>query len=305
MRIRKEALTALAIATALTACSSSDDSPDTGTLSLSLMDAPVDGVAELWVTISGIWIKPSGDGPAIPLDLAVEPGETTITVNLLELGYENASVLVDSAEVEARSYNWIELQIEDAGVNESYLMTDDGGMYDVDVDVPSGRIRLVSGFDVGPNQGVRIYFDWDVRKGLTDPVGQEGYLLRPAFRVLRAEAIGELSGTIASGTCTEPANPVVYIYEGEPVALGDLASDSEMPAPSDAPHMTVDADLNIESGLYEFSTVVMPGLYTVALLCDGADDTVATDDMLEFADTLTVEVSADIATPAIEFSSPI
>ncbi|HMB74009.1 MAG TPA: DUF4382 domain-containing protein [Gammaproteobacteria bacterium] len=303
MRIGKEALAAVAMSASLAACSGSDDA-DTGTLSISLMDAPVDGVTELWVTISGIWVKPAGEGPAIQLDLETVPPDTSITVNLLELDFENASVLVDKAVVDARSYNWMELQIDDEGLNEAYVMTEDGGMHNVDVDVPSGRIRLVSGFDVGPNEAVRVYIDWKVRAALTNPTGLEGFLLRPAFRVLFAEDLGVLAGTITAASitanCTEPVNPVVYIYEGdiEPESLGDMAYPDE----PDEPHMTVDGVLDVGTSNYDFSTVVTPGTYTLAYICDGEADT---DDpeglMFVGTQTITVDLLDDMATPEVSF----
>ena len=176
----------------ITACSSSSNDNGTGTVSISLMDRPVDGIAELYVTISEVWIKPSGDGPAVQLPLTSTP----MPVNLLELTDQNASVLVEEAVVDPGRYNWIELRIEDSEIGQSYAVTDVGGTEMVDIDVPSGKIRLVSGFDVAENQAVRLLFDWDVRKGLTDPVGRDGYLLRPAFRVLDVDEYGAVSGTI-------------------------------------------------------------------------------------------------------------
>ena len=34
-------------------------------LSVSLMDAPVDGVTAVYVKITSMWIKPNGNGPAV------------------------------------------------------------------------------------------------------------------------------------------------------------------------------------------------------------------------------------------------
>jgi hypothetical protein len=169
-------------------CDSGGDEP-TGTVSMSLMDRSVDGVTELYVTISEMWIKPRGDGPAFQLKMTSE----SITVDLLELNDENASVLVDEAVVRAGSYNWVEMKVEDTDITESHAMTTDGRMVPMNIDVPSNRIRLVGGFEVGENQGIRFLFDWDVRKGLTEAVGRDVYLLRPAFRVLTD--YGSVSGT--------------------------------------------------------------------------------------------------------------
>ena len=241
-------------------------SASTGTLSISLMDRPVDGVTELYVTISEVWIKPQGSGPAVQVPMTSTP----LMVNLLALDDENASVLVDEAVISADSYNWIELKIEDADISESYAMTIAGGMVPVDVDVPSGKIRLVSGFDVGPNQAVRFLFDWDVRKGLTEAVGRGLYLLRPAFRVLDVDEYGSLSGTISADTilldttCQGVDDPtvgkVVYVFEGD-VTPDDI--DGMDPDPL----TTVDAVLNEATSDYDYRTILMPGDYTVAFTC--------------------------------------
>src|SRR5690606_25907367 len=90
------------VAAALSACSGgggdggSNAGASTGTLSISLMDAPVDGVTNVFVEIEAISMKPT-DGPPVELTLASAP----VTVDLLELTDENAAVLIDGAVVPA------------------------------------------------------------------------------------------------------------------------------------------------------------------------------------------------------------
>ncbi|HEX7079463.1 MAG TPA: DUF4382 domain-containing protein [Gammaproteobacteria bacterium] len=295
--------TVLLCAGAVAACSSGSDDA-TGTLTLSLMDRPVDGVTELNVTISEVWLKPKGEGPAFELEMTSTP----LKVNLLALDDENASVLVDEAVVPAGAYNWVELKIEDAEIADSYAMTTAGGMVPVDVDVPSGKIRLVSGFDVGANQAVRFLFDWDVRKGLTEAVGREGLLLRPAFRILDAEELGSINGTVAASTisgetsCQDVVDPnaggkVVYVFAGD-VTPDDIdGADPE-------PVTTADAVFNPGTGDYDYRAVVMPGDYTVAFTCQGADDTDdASEDLVFLAPTAggVVTVTADTPVEDVDF----
>lgn len=274
-----------------------------GSVSISLMDRPVDGVTELYVTISEIWIKPNGSGPAIQLPMT----QTPLTVNLLELDDSNASVLVNEAVVDAGSYNWIEMRIEDSDITESYAMTVAGGMVPVDVDVPSDKIRLVSGFDVEPNQAVRILFDWDVRKGLTEAVGRQTYVLRPAFRVLDIDEYGAVSGTIAAdtisldATCSAVADPaigkVVYFFEG------DVTPDDIDGVDAD-PLTTVDAVLNVATSDYNYRTILMPGDYTVAFTCLGDLDTDDNSEDLGFLSPNTagpVTVTAAVPVDDVDF----
>jgi hypothetical protein len=75
-----------------------------------------------------------------------------------------------------------------------------------------------------------------VRKGLTEAVGRDVYLLRPAFRVLTD--YGSVSGTISADTMLsqdancyrDGVNPamgkVVYIFDGH-VAPGDIGADGQ------------------------------------------------------------------------------
>jgi hypothetical protein len=276
---------------ALGACSGGSDPK--GTVSVSLMDRPVDGITELHVTISEVWLKPQGEGAAFQLDMTEAPK----TVDLLELGDENASVLVDEAVVPAGTYNWIEMKIDDTDISESYAMTDAGGMEPVDVDVPSGKVRFVSGFEVGENQAARFLFDWDVRKGLTEAVGQNVLLLRPAFRILDVDEYGSISGTISSttaegcGATPDSSGMVVYVFEGE-------VTPDDMDGAAPEPLTTADPVFDVGTGDWSYRTVVMPGSYTVALACDGDMDTDLVDDTLTFADPadgILVDVTA--ATP--------
>lgn len=285
----------VAAAAVFTGCSGSGSDP-TGTVSVSLMDRSVDGVTELYVTISEVWLKPRGDGPAFELPMTSTP----LTVDLLALDDQTASVLVDEAVVPAGSYNWIELKIEDADIADSYAMTTAGGMVPVDVDVPSGKLRLVSGFEVGENQAARFLFDWDVRTGLTEAVGRQTLLLRPAFRILDVDEYGAIAGTIAASTiaadssCQAVADPavgkVVYVFEGTvtPDDIDGVAAD---------PLTTAEAVYNTTSGDYDYRVVVMPGDYTVAFTCEGDLDTDAGDEAITFIPPTGTTVTVTAATP--------
>lgn len=279
------ALPLLVLATAaVTACSSGGGGPDAsapGSLSVQLMDAPVEDVAEVHVQIAGLSIKPA-DGPAIELDL----GAPTITVDLLELTDENAAVLIDGAEIPAGEYEWLEMDVNASfdGDMDSYVMTLIGGQEEIRV--PSSRIRLVSGFEVGGGEVVQFLFDWSVRKGLVDPPGQSGYLLKPAFRMLAVEEFGVLSGTVDPMTLEDEScandddtdiavGNVVYVYDGLGVEPFDIdGTDPE-------PLATADVAQNTD-GDYVYRVVLMPGDYTVALTCEAGNDLPETTETLVF-----------------------
>ena len=196
----------LALAT-MTACSGSggDDSSGRSTLSVSLMDAPVDGVTAVYVKITSMWIKSAG-GPAVELPLATAP----LTVDLMALTDTNAAILINEAVIEPGTYEWLAMDIAaERGPRDSYVLTEAGGEEEIELRVPSGRVRLVSGFEVPPNQAVRLLFDWDMRQGLVNPPGQRQYFLKPAFRMLDVTAYGVLQGTIAAATVGTSLDPAV------------------------------------------------------------------------------------------------
>jgi hypothetical protein len=303
-QILKSAFLILGLA-ALASCSSgSGGDAQAGRISVSLMDRPVDDIAALFVTITGVSIKPKGDGPAFELPMT----ETPMTVDLLSLTDENAAVLVDNAVVDARDYNWIEFAIDDSDISKSYAMTNSGGQEKVDIDVPSDKIRLVSGFTVDANQAVQFLFDWEVGKGLSNAVGRDTYILKPAFRVLRVDELGAVSGRLTSATatsdatCLAVADPMVgkaaYFFDGA-ITPDDIdGTDPE-------PVTTADATFDVETGDYVFRAVLMPGDYTVAFTCLSDTDTEDGNEDLMFlaplAESDLVTVSAAEAVDNVDF----
>lgn len=281
------ALGALGLA-ALAGCSGGggDSSSGRSTLSVSLMDAPVDGVTAVYVRITSMWIKPSG-GPAVQLQLS----KTPLDVNLLELTDTNAAILIDEAAIEPGSYEWLAMDIAaERGVRDTYVLTESGGEEDVEVDarVPSGRLRLVSGFEVPPNEAVQLLFDWDMRQGLVYPPGQNQYFLKPAFRMLDVTSYGVLKGTIAKATVEDAANDcdaddtdltvgnVVYVFEAG-------ATPDDLDGTDDAV-ATVEATEDTVSGNFVYRTLLEPGDYTVVLSCEAGNDVPEETNEIAFLD---------------------
>jgi hypothetical protein len=277
-KVLRDAASIVAMA-ALVGCSGGgdgDSSSGKSTLSVSLMDAPVDGVTAVHVRITSMWIKPTG-GPAVQLALT----NTPLDVNLLALTDTNAAVLINEAVIEPGSYEWLAMDIAaERGVRDSYVLTQTGGEEEIELRVPSGRVRLVSGFDVPANQGLRLLFDWDMRQGLVYPPGQGQYLLKPAFRMLDVTAYGVLQGTIAAatvGTSLDPATNncaaddnvdlevgnIVYLFSGG-VTPDDVDG-------ADDPVTTIEATRNA-AGDYVYRTLIAPGAYTVVFTCEGGND---------------------------------
>jgi hypothetical protein len=281
-------MSAFAIA-ALMGCSSGGggDAPaGKGSLSVSLMDAPVDGVTAVYVRITSMWIKPT-NGPAVQLQLTSAP----LDVDLMALTDTNAAILVNEAVIDAGSYEWLAMDIAaERGVRDSYVLTETGGEEEIELRVPSGRVRLVSGFEVPANQGVRLLFDWDMRQGLVNPPGQRQYFLKPAFRMLDVTAYGVLQGTIAAATVGTSLDPAVNncasddnvdLDEGNVVYVFSGSATPDDVDGTDDPVATVEAKRNA-AGDYVYRTLINPGSYTVVFTCEGGNDDPEAADEITF-----------------------
>jgi len=273
--------TVAALAAVLGACSGGSDS-SSGTISVSLIDRPVDGIVELNITVTEFWIKPQGDGPAFQLDMV----DTPVTVNLLELSVDNPAIFVERANIPAGTYNWLEMTVDDSSSFAAHAITDEGLMREVDIDVPSDRVRLINNFEVEPNDSVRLLFDWDVRKGLTEAVGRGLYILKPVIRVLEVEEFGAIFGEIAVETVMLEANNcnadsaadedydkgnVIYVFK-DAVDPGEIGVVD--------PYTTVEAKYDEVTDSYKYRAAVMPGTYTIAATCQGGNDGDGDDELV-------------------------
>jgi hypothetical protein len=279
------------------ACSGGgSDGGGTGTISLAIMDAPVYDAAEVWVTFTGASLKPQGNGPAIDIDFT-----PPVKVDLLSLNADNAETLLDSHAVPAGQYNWLELEVSNEPMA-SYAVLQSGGVEPVSIDVPSGRLRLVSGLTITANQETSFLIDWNLHKGLVDPVGQTGLFLRPALRVIDMTQYGTLSGTVAmplvtAGDCANDLNldlgNAVYIYAGNGVVPDDFdAADSE-------PVATTAVTQN-QQGDYVYETLLSPGPYTVTFTCQAMNDLPETSEAIAFVEPTDVTV-VDGQTHTVDF----
>ncbi len=93
-------------------------SSDTGTFSLDLTDAPVDDATAVNVVFTGVELKPQGDGPPVTFTCEDEEmacgDDDALSVDLLQLTGGNSENLLEGAEIEAGTYNWLRLHVDAA-----------------------------------------------------------------------------------------------------------------------------------------------------------------------------------------------
>ena len=267
----------------LAACggSSGSSGDKTGFVAIGITDAPVDDVSAVVVEFTGVTLKPASG------DMIVVTFDTPKSFDLLTLTGGLTAELLAETEVPVGEYNWVRLAVnaEFDSVFDSYAMTPTG---QVELRVPSGNnsgLKLVSGFTVTQDQSTNLVIDWDLRKALTDPLGQPGFHLRPALRVTDLSAYGTLNGTVSDllitdESCTnDPAidtGSAVYIYNGVVDVPGDIGD------AVNEPFITATVSQN-ESGIYVFEVnFLSTGDYTAAFTCQASDDDPEVDDDIVF-----------------------
>ena len=288
----------LGLAAALAACggSGSSDDPQNGSLSVGITDAPVDDVYDLVVSITGITVKPqNGEQISFTFDPARE-------IHLLDLTDGVTEMLLVNEPIPAGAYNWIRFDVDET---KSYVFPDEEGM--LPLRIPSDKLRFVSGLTITVNRLTSFVVDWDVRKGLTDPVGQEGYLLRPAFRVIDTTEYAAIAGTVADslveddldvGGCS-PYDPetlggnVVYLYNQTPDG-GDFDDIFMSDTLEEGPITTAQVNWDEDMTFYQYRIdYVSPGAYTLAYTCQGVSDTPDGQEEIEFRSFVVVTIDAD------------
>jgi hypothetical protein len=264
----------------LVACSGGGgDSPaPSSKLSISLMDAPVDGVTAVYVKITSMWIKPQGGGPAVQLPLTSTP----LTVNLMELTDTNAAILIDEAVIEPGSYEWLAMDVAaERNVRDSYVMTETGGER-IELRVQH-RVRLVGGSKCH-RTSLSAAVRWDMRQGLVYPPpasihveARVPHARRHGVACSRHDRGSDVTVDPAVNNCASDdkvdlkVGNVVYVFEGS-VTPDDVDGTGD-------PLATVEATPNA-AGDYVYRTLLEPGTYTVVFSCEaGNDDPEAEDDI--------------------------
>lgn len=277
--------------------SSGGSSDDTGQVSFSMTDAPVDDAAQVVIAMTEFELKPA-EGEAFRVAVIPDEGQGYRALDLLAFTNGESALLIDGEEVPAGEYEWLRIYFEEEA---SFVMLDDGGVYPLFI--PSGAqtgYKLNSGFTVPVNDSVAYMLDFDLRKSLRLPPGLGGpngedrtYLLRPTVRIMNAEETGGVEGTVAdellalnnAETCA--SGDVVYAFEGHDID----------PLAAEAPLVTDVVELNTETGASEYRLAyLLPGDYTLAFSCSAS---------LDDGETYPPEPPAEPTDPTFGFSEQI
>jgi hypothetical protein len=291
----------------LAGCSGGGSSGETGRLSLSVTDAPVDDATSVVVQFSGVAFKREGSAPEVVQNLSPSPRQ----LNLLEYQEGRAALLLEGVTLPAGRYEWVRLILDtQANVRDSYLVRTTGE--ECELRVPSGAesgLKLNRGFTLPADGSVALTIDFDLRKSIHAPPGQQGstadctqgYLMRPTLRIVDDANVGAIAGAVDSALVTEECLPKVYVFSGSGITPDDI---EETAAASDVDPLVV-TNVAVQNGATSFgyrAAFLPPGSYTVAFTCD--DDDPAEDDALTFLTPQTVAVQANMIGSA-DFAPPV
>ena len=265
----------------------------TGSLSLSLTDAPVDSADEVVVEFYGVELQPA-NGARITFDFTdrctLDPASCQI--DLLTLTAGTSDLILDNETVPSGRYNWVRLMVNaKQNVRDSYIVV---GGQEFELRIPSGDesgLKLNRGFVVPAGGMADFTIDFDLRKSVHDPVGSSDYILRPTLRIVDNTEVGTLSGSVdpgffAGGSCT---GAVYVFFDGTAGAPDDEDGVGGGPDP-------ITSALVPDDGAHNYKVAFLSeGNYHIAFTCDAMADNPDVDDdiaTVSFLSEATVPVTA-------------
>lgn len=208
--------------------------PASGSISLNLTDAPIDGASEVVVVFSGIELHQAG-GATTTIDFSAPK-----SIDFIKLQGGVTSALTQDAAVPAGNYDWMRLKVlaTKNSQGESYIKLLTGQQYPLWI--PSGAetgLKLVRPFTVAQGSVTRLVIDFDLRKSITAPPGQDpNYVMRPALRLLDQLQVGKITATVdlaalaaaqlGAGSAVSACKGGLYLFSGGAATPDDQDGDA-------------------------------------------------------------------------------
>jgi len=291
------------IALLLSACGGGGDGASTGSLSVSVTDAPAPDVEAVCIHFMGITLHHSdGDLIPIPYDPSLYVDDTGFcvntgdpannAVNLSSLQGELSVALMDSVDVKAGFYNWIRLDVDESL---SYVVDSTGpnNLSCPSCDGEQSGLKLNRGIVVPAGGEANFIIDLDLAKSLNKDTAGD-YKLRPTLRLVDMTETGKITGTVegslipGQGTDAETGCSV-YVYAGYDAIPDDY---------HDGDNVLTSAKVVYDGASYKYTAAYLdssndPSLYTVALTCDVDTEVNQNNDALNLDGTGTDVIFTD------------
>jgi len=295
-------VSAVLIMALLFSCSFGAD--DSGTVKLSLTDAPIadaQSVEGVFITITSIEYNLNGAW-------IVDPGFSgPRTFNLLDLTGGTVALL-STTEFSSGQVNQIRFLLDAQQDGEtpdaspgSYIVIDSRGTADGVIDehddvhelfVPSGDqsgFIAVGSFTIPKNGEVEITADFDVRKSVVKRGSLDEYILKPTIRLVVNNQASTIAGTFSAGSETYQAFTVFAYADGS-------YDDSEAPVGTEADtfipfeHAVSSTAASTTEGSYSIPFLAA-GMYDLVIVGVGADGSYTVIDSMTYHDVVVAAVS--------------
>jgi uncharacterized protein DUF4382 len=271
MHTRSHVFAILACAGLLASCSDSGGG-NTGSLTLGIGDAPVDGATEVVIVFTGVELHHAGSVQRIDFD---EPRSVDL------LAYQNGATvdLLDGLEVDAGRYEWLRLDViaEQNRSDGSYIKFESGEQFPLYI--PSGSesgLKINRPFNVAAGGITRLVADFDLRKSVIEPPGLEpNYVLKPVLRLMGELEIGDIDGDVdlaalasaqlGDGAAAGDCSGGVYLFSGHGATTDDADGSADDGA-DPVVYLPLDFD-GVNPVVHYHIAFVEAGDYTVAATC--------------------------------------
>ena len=259
------------------ACGGGEDMAESsapGSISINLTDAPVDGASEVIIVFTGIELHQAG-GSTTTIDFS-----SPKSIDLIKLQDGVTSALTQDTAVPAGNYDWMRLKVlaTKNSQGESYIKLLTGQQYPLWI--PSGAetgLKLVRPFTVAQGSLTRLVIDFDLRKSITAPPGQDpNYIMRPTLRLLDQLQVGKITATVdlaalataqlGAGSAVSTCKGGLYLFSGGAATPddqdGDVADGADPVLYEPIPYDGVNPSVSIDLPFVEV------GSYTLAATCN-------------------------------------
>lgn len=256
-----------------------------GTLSLSVTDAPVDNATSVVVDVVAIEADLIGGGQV--LYTFPQPQQ----IDLLQVQEGLRTPLITNWSLPAGEYQRLVLYLSANGSGtDSYIVLNDGSQHalipaqSAPGGLPAGSDTLLAinaPFSIPASTAEAYVIDFDARKSVLPPsAGSTAYRLQPLGRMVAELGSGNVIGVVPNPLVTPGCTPAVYVFAGAGASPTDI-NDSAPPASQPLSESAVRLDKI--TGEYDFTAAYLPpGNYTLAFTCQAAQDDPAAADNIAF-----------------------
>jgi Domain of unknown function (DUF4382) len=217
-----------AVAAALVACGggSSDGPGATGTLRLTLTDAPACGYDNVWVTVERVRVHKSGSAAETDggwSEVVLSPPQR---IDLLE--YTNGRVLpLGETQLPAGTYTQMRLVLAANGTSAPFAnaIKPSGGGNETALDTPSGQqsgLKFNVNMDVPADKVADFTLDFDACRSFVKAGNSGKYLLKPVLTVIPVlsdagqRIVGYVEPTLANGNTLVSAQQAGVVVKSTP-----------------------------------------------------------------------------------------